>query len=90
MSSIKFENYNTPEFKVVKEVLSDYADMEVYLAHIVEEYLYTTVREYWPNGQLKIEHRMKGYKKDGESKRWYEDGKLCRLCYYKEGKLEGE
>ncbi len=38
MSSIKFENYNTAEFKVVKEVFSEYAQMELYLAHIVEEY----------------------------------------------------
>ena len=90
MSSIKFENYNTPEFKVVKEIFSDYAHMELYLAHIVEEYLYTTVRGYWDNGQLKIEYRMKEEREDGEYKSWDKNAQLMSQCYYKEGNFEGE
>ncbi len=88
--SSKFENYNTPEFKVVKDVFAEYPLMEPYLAHIVEEYLYTTIREYFDNGQLSLKYRVKNGKKDGEYKMWWSNGQLKVQKYYKEGKKEGE
>ncbi len=90
MSSIKFEKYNTPEFEVVKDVFAEYPLLDPYLAHIVEGYLYTTKREYWSNGQLFMEYRVKGYIRDGEFKQWYPNGQLRCQEYYKEGKREGE
>jgi len=57
--SIKFEKYNTPEFNVIKDVFASYPLLDTYLAHMVEEYLYTTVREYYSNCQLQKEYRLK-------------------------------
>ena len=88
--SIKFEKYNTPDFKVVKDVFAEYPLLDPYLAHIVEEYLYATIRKYWDNGQLFMEYRVKGDIRDGECKTWDINGQLRVQCYYKEGKKEGE
>ena len=48
----KFVGYNSPEYGVLKEVFEKMPMMDTYIANIIEEYIYSTVREYFPNGSL--------------------------------------
>jgi hypothetical protein len=48
----KFINYNSTEYKILKNVFETIPMMDAYIANIIEEYIYSTVREYYP--ELKV------------------------------------
>lgn len=86
----KFENFNSEEFKVVKEVFETIPFMDVNIAHIVEEYIYSMVREYYDDGELQYEYRKKGGVFDGVFRQWEYNETLVLECYFKDGKEHGE
>ncbi len=94
----KFNNYNSDECKVLKEVFNTMPLMDTNIANIIEEYIYSIVREYYPNGSIKCEYRTKYGEKDGEYKEWFQKndnsvedrGQLKNQKNYIEGKLHGE
>jgi antitoxin component YwqK of YwqJK toxin-antitoxin module len=79
----KFVGYNSPEYQVLKEVFENMPMMDTYIANIVEEYIYSTVREYFPNGSFDREYRTKYGEKDGECKVWYDNGQLWEQTTYR-------
>ena len=46
-------------------------------------------KEYWDNGELKSELRIKNGLKDGLAIRWFENGNKMSESHYKNGELEG-
>lgn len=86
----KFEKFNSEEFKVVKEVFETIPFMDVNIAHIVEEYIYSMVREYYDDGELQYEYRKKGGVFDGVFRQWEYNETLVLECYFKDGKEHGE
>ena len=68
-----FQHFQSPEYYIMKEVFHA-KNMEQYLAHIVEEFIYQNVKTYHNNGQIKEEYRTKYGVKDGEYKRRYRNG----------------
>jgi hypothetical protein len=57
--------------------------MDTYIANIIEEYIYSTVKEYYPEkegGSIKCEYRTKYGEKNGE----YNVGKAIDLSKRKE------
>jgi antitoxin component YwqK of YwqJK toxin-antitoxin module len=93
---MKFINYNSAECQVLKDLFNTMPLMDINIANIIEEYIYSTVREYYPNGSIKYEYRTKYGVKDGEYKKWFfgnsvEDcGQLHIQIHYVEGKWNGE
>jgi antitoxin component YwqK of YwqJK toxin-antitoxin module len=47
-------------------------------------------KQWWENGQLRIQEYYKDGKLEGEHKEWWKNGQICQQEYYKEGKREGE
>ena len=88
--SHKFENFNSEEFKLVKEVFETIPYMDVNIAHIVEEYIYSMKREYYDDGELQYEYRKKGDVFDGVFRQWEYNETLVLECYFKDGKEHGE
>ena len=43
-----FSNYNSLEYQVIKELFEKMPMMDTYIANIIEEYIYCTVKEYYP------------------------------------------
>ena len=86
----KFSNYNSPEYRVLKEVFENIPMMDTYIANIIEEYIYSTVREYYENGSLQCEYRTKYGLKDGEYKEWYRSGNPFIQTTYVDDKRNGE
>jgi hypothetical protein len=88
--SNKFENFNSAEYRVLKEVFEKIPMMDTYIANIIEEYIYSYVRYYYPDGKLKCEYRTKYGEKDGECKVWYDNGQLWEQTTYIDDKINGE
>ena len=97
--STKFKGYNSPEYQIIKDVFTSIPMMDVYVANVVEEYIYSIVREYYPsNDSLMCEYRTKYGEKDGEYKEWNrgadnsDEGRGQLLCqmFYVEDKEHGE
>ena len=86
----KFVDFNSPEKDILLEHFKTIPMMEKWIANIIEEYIYFTVREYYPDGSLKSEYRTKYGEKDGEYKEWHDNGQLYIQTNYVEGKLHGE
>ncbi len=42
-----FYNYNSSEYNILKDVFNTVPLMDSYIANIVEEYIYSTVKEYY-------------------------------------------
>jgi antitoxin component YwqK of YwqJK toxin-antitoxin module len=49
----------------------------------------TDKKEYWPNGNIRSEIRMKGDAYYGPARYWYEDGGIQVSCNYKDNKVDG-
>ena len=62
----KFIDYNSPEKDILIEHFKTIPMMDKWIANIIEEYIYSTVREYYPDGSLKSEYRTKYGEKHGE------------------------
>ncbi len=89
----KFINYNSSEYKILKELFKTMPMMDSYIANIIEEFIYSIVKEYYTSeegGGLKCEYRTKYGEIDGEYKEWYNNGQLYIQTTYVEGKLHGE
>jgi antitoxin component YwqK of YwqJK toxin-antitoxin module len=86
----KFSKFNSPEYRVLKEVFEKMPMMDTYIANIIEEYIYSTVREYHEDGSLMCEYRTKFGEKDGEYKSWYNNGQICLQTTFVDGKKHGE
>jgi antitoxin component YwqK of YwqJK toxin-antitoxin module len=86
----KFSNFNSPEYRVLKEVFEKIPMMDTYIANIIEEYIYSTVRKYYTDGSLEFEYRTKFGEKDGEYKEWFGSGNLYIQTTYVDGKRHGE
>jgi len=86
----KFSNYNSPEKDVLLEVFEKMPMMDNWIASLIESYIYSTVREYYPDGSLKCEYRTKYGEKDGEYKLWQINGKLGIQTTTVDGKIHGE
>ena len=56
---MKFNNYNSEECIILKELFNTMPLMDTNIANMIEEYIYSTVREYFPDGLLKCEYRTK-------------------------------
>jgi antitoxin component YwqK of YwqJK toxin-antitoxin module len=80
----QFNNCNSDEYKVLKELFNTMPLMDTNIANIIEEYIYSTVREYHSNGSIKCEYRTKYEEKDGEYKEWYETSLLERSESFRE------
>ncbi len=50
--------------------------MDKWISTLVENYIYSTVREYYPCGSLNYEYRNKYTIRDGELKCWHRNGQL--------------
>ena len=88
-----FSNYNSPEYKILKDVFENIPMMDTYIANVVEEYIYSTVKEYYPEkegGLLNCEYLTKYGKKHGKYKNWFYNGQLYVQIFYKDGKEHGE
>jgi antitoxin component YwqK of YwqJK toxin-antitoxin module len=89
----KFKDYNSSEKAILKEVFNTIPMIDSYMANIVEEYIYSIVREYYcslDGGSLMCEYRTKFGEKDGECKYWWPNGELSFQTYYVDGKRHGE
>ena len=85
----KFVNYNSVECQILKKLFNEMPMMDAYIANIVEEYIYSNVRETNEEGYI-IEYRTKYGEKDGEYKIWFSNGQLSLQTTYIDGKLDGE
>ena len=85
----KFVNYNSVECQILKEIFEKMPMMDAYIANIVEEYIYSNVRETNEEGYI-IEYRTKYGEKDGEYKIWFSNGQLSLQTTYIDGKIDGE
>ena len=86
----KLVDYNSVEKEILVEIFNIVPFMDNWIANIVENYIYSTVRWYYPEEKIELEYRMRFDKKDGEYKRWFDNGKLSDIENYKEGMLDGE
>jgi antitoxin component YwqK of YwqJK toxin-antitoxin module len=87
----KFIEYNSPDKAILNEVFNNIPSIDKWTANIVENYVYSYVRKYHPNGSIKCEYRTRFGKKDGEYKEWwFSNGNLKEECMYVNGKLNGE
>jgi antitoxin component YwqK of YwqJK toxin-antitoxin module len=85
----KFSNFNSSEYRILKDVFEKIPMMDTYIANIIEEYIYSTVREYYPDGSLKREYRTKYGLKDGEYKEWWKDGQIYIQTTYVDDEIHG-
>jgi len=93
--STKFKEYNSPEYQIIKDVFESIPMMDVYIANIVEEYIYSTVIEYYPsNKSIKCKYLTKYGEKDGEYKEWHHNSNRISDLHiqttYVNGKKHGE
>jgi len=86
---MKFNNYNSDEYKILNELFNTMPLMDTNIANIIEEYIYSTVREYYSNGSIKCEYRTKYGEKDGEYKVWWSNGRLWKQTHYIDDKRQG-
>jgi len=84
----KFVNYNSAECQILKQAFEKMPMMDTYVANIVEEYIYATVKETDEEGNI-IEYRTKYGEKDGEYKMWFPNGELSMETTYVDGKMQG-
>ena len=95
---IKFEPFNSTELNIIKDVFNElcYLQLDINIANIIESYIYTTVREYYPpelGNSIRSEYRKRFDVKDGEYKMWHSEGKDNKIMIetiYTDGKLNGE
>jgi antitoxin component YwqK of YwqJK toxin-antitoxin module len=85
----KFVGYNSAEYQILKQAFEKMPMMDAYIANIVEEYIYSNVRETEEEGYI-IEYRTKYGKKDGEYKVFFPNGQLSMKTTYVDGKIHGE
>jgi antitoxin component YwqK of YwqJK toxin-antitoxin module len=85
----KFVNYNSEEYKVLIEAFNKMHMMDNYIANIIEEYIYSNVKETNEEGYI-TEYRTKYGEKDGEYKVWFPNGRLSLQTTYVDGKIHGE
>jgi antitoxin component YwqK of YwqJK toxin-antitoxin module len=91
--SNKLENFNSPEKEVLLELFEKMPMMDKWIASLIENYIYSYVREYYPSeegGSLKCEYRTKFGLKDGECKVWYDNRQLWQQTTYIDDKVNGE
>ena len=50
----KFNNYNSTEYQLLKQHFKSIPMMDTYIANIIEEYIYSKVKEYYPNDEIVI------------------------------------
>ncbi len=87
----KFINYNSAECQVLKEVFEKMPMMDTYVANIVEEYIYSTVREYFPETNIiRCEYTTRYGELHGEYKCFRDDGNIWTITNFKDGKLDGK
>ncbi len=86
---MKFQNYNSDEYLILKEIFSEIQNMDIHVVNIIEEYIYSNVNIYYNNNKLHKKYRTKFNEKDGLYESWYENGEKNERCTYKEGKLNG-
>ncbi len=90
----KFENFNSPEVNILKELFQTLPMMDNYIANIIESYIYSMVREYYTSekcsNSLYREYRTKYGIKDGEFKQWFPTGQLAIQRWFLDGKMDGE
>ncbi len=85
----KFINYNSAECQILKQTFEKMPMMDTYIANIVEEYIYSNVRESNDEGYVS-EYRTKYGEKDGEYKMWFPNGTLSAQTTYKDGEINGD
>ena len=87
----KFQNYNSAEYQVLKEAFEKMPMMDTYVANIVEEYIYSTVREYFPETNIiRCEYTTRYGELHGEYKCFRDDGNIWTITNFKDGKLDGK
>jgi antitoxin component YwqK of YwqJK toxin-antitoxin module len=83
MSSNKLIDYNSPEKAILNEVFIGIPFMDKWISSIIEEYIYSTVKEYYREGEhkgdLKREYRTRFGIKDGKYKEWWFDNGQLRV-----------
>lgn len=84
MSVNKFKKYNSPEYKIVKQII------DPYLAYIVEEYLISYKILYYYDENIAIKYRLKGKEKDGLFEHFHINGMRLETYFFKLGKQHGE
>ena len=94
MSTLKLIDYNSPEKDIILEVFKNIPFMDdKWIPSLIENYIYSTVREYYPcdqGGSLNYEYIIKYGIRDGELKCWHHNSQLdCHMLYLK-GKPDGE
>ncbi len=85
----KFINYNSAEKAILQTVFDKIPLMDKYIANIIEEYIYGTVKTFYSTGELKEEYITKYRVKNGEYKRYHKNGKISVKTTYLNGKKEG-
>ena len=86
----KLIDFNSPEKKVLLELFNKMPMMDNWIASVIESYIYSYVRYYYPDGKLKCEYITKYGEKDGECKVWYDNGQLWEQTTYIDDKINGE
>lgn len=92
MSLTKFESFNSSELFILKEYFKTLPMMDTYIANIIESYIYSFVREYYPleqGGSIKIEYKAKYGFKNGEYREYHKNGKVRIKCNFIDDKKEG-
>jgi len=90
--STKFKGYNSPEYQIIREVFASIPMMDVYVANVVEEYIYATVIKYYPSSSLLMyeEYRTRFKEKDGLYRSWYPGTNIIWVeCFYASDQLNG-
>jgi antitoxin component YwqK of YwqJK toxin-antitoxin module len=100
MSFDKLIDYKSTEKDILIEILNSIPFMDKWIANIVENYIYSSEREYYiieseQKGTLKCEYRTRYGIKDGKYKEWWFDtkwgsGQLRVQTTYLGGKIHGE
>ena len=92
----KLIDYNSPEKEILLEVFEDIPFMDNWIPSLIENYIYSTVKQSYSNEEdnfMKYKVRTKYGLYDGEYNEWYCNGENKKphiQSYYSKGELHGE
>jgi antitoxin component YwqK of YwqJK toxin-antitoxin module len=88
MSSL-YQNLQSPEYQTLVFIFQQ-KGIDPYVANIVEDFIYKTITEYYPNGQQERQYILRFDKLHGDYTEWHENGIVKRQLRYQDGYQHGE